>query len=147
MIADSCPSRSLSRRAPAVVVLLGLLVLCACNTIPEPVEPELPDRRKAEYMGRASKRVYLVRPGSTDTDQHLGWVSVQYHDTGTSEEVITYVRNLDTNIIGFYFDSGGATYTYDRDSTPLYQGNHNVQRSLQIIYGVTDGVFNIANEI
>ena len=147
MIADSCRSPTLSRRAPAVLILLGLLALCACDTTPERVEPRLPDRTKDEFMGISSKRVYLMKPGSTDTDQHLGWVSVQYHETGTSEEVITLVRNLDTEIIGFYFDSGGATYTYDRDDTPLYQGNHNVQRSLQIIYGVDDGLFTITNEI
>ena len=137
----------LSRRAPAVVILLGLLALCACDTTRERAEPRLPDPKKSEFMGQSSKRVYLVKPGSTDTDLHLGWVSRQYHDTGTSEEVITLVRNLDTDIIGFYFDSGGATYTYDRDGNPVQQGNHNIQRSLQIIYGIADGVFRRTNVI
>ncbi len=139
------PFQALSRRAPAVI-LLGLLALCACDGTPVRVETKLPDRKRSEFMGASSKRVYLVKPGSTDTDQHLGWVSVQYHETETSEEVITLVRNLDTDVIGFYYDSG-ATYTYDRDDTAIYQGNHKAQRSLQIIYGREGGVFNIVNEI
>ena len=79
--------------------------------------------------------VYLVRPGGTETDKHLGYIG-----TGVLElenEAIPVSQVYDTSFIHIgYFLGNGASYR-SHEPVDTFLENHQRPRSLQLIYDVS----------
>ena len=144
MIRGESKYRSLSSLLLVPLVAISLAASCGCHRA---TVGSLPSPNDGELFSRATKRVYLLKEGNTDTDILMGWVTYEITERSDGEEdSITFVKDDHLKVLGFYINDSGATYTYDDQLNPVHQGNLAWQAALEVLYG-EDGVYRVADEI
>ena len=138
-------------RAQYVRTLLMVIGLCWLSLTAVGCQRDkafsLPSEYRGELLTKNTKRVYLVREGSSDTDEHVGWVSFVVKEANSGEEeTITYAIDDNMNDIGFYINESGATYLYDKNGEPVVQGNLEWPRALEVFYGLGE-IYRVVDRI
>ena len=119
----------------------GLVAGCKRDT-----ELTLPKEYQEALFTKNTKRVYLVREGSSDTDVHVGWVIFNVTEKSDGdEETVTTAKDADLNDIGFYINESGSTYLYEGGGT-VKKGNLEWPRALEVFYGEGE-IYRVADEI
>ena len=117
-------------RAATVGVLALALAATSCSA---PEEQSSGDNQVKKIL-RQYKEVYLLRPGSGDTDKHLGYIGTGIQRLQDADVTVNMVYNTSWRQIGYYFDNGATFQQEGTDDTSI--GSHPPSRSLELLYGV-----------
>lgn len=106
-----------------------------CSSAPARQHEQVSDSR-TELAAQRYERVFLLQPGGPETDDTLGFLGESFDPSGKSQGAIYRVYDSSFTMLGYYLESG-ATYSVTQGGESRFLGNHNRQRSLELIYGKT----------